>query len=365
MKILYVTTVASTMFFFPAHIKMLQDAGHTVEMAANLTSPLTPAVPDFNCKFHQIDFSRSPLSADNKRAYRQLKELLNNGHYDIVHTHTPNASAMVRFAAIKMRKKGMRVLYTAHGFHFYKGAPAKNWLLYYPMEWLCAHWTDTLITINKEDYVRAQRHMHAKKVEYVPGVGLNLSRFQNLQIDRAAIRKEVGIPDQAPLLLSVGELNLNKNHQIVIHALARMGRPDVHYMIAGEGDNKQALIDFAKQMGVEKQVHLMGYRTDIPELLHVADAYILPSIREGLNVSLMEAMASGLPCACSRIRGNVDLIDSKGGVLFNPQSVEGVKEAMQEILSCDFKAMGDYNARKVQNFSCEKVLDQLHRIYGI
>lgn len=265
-------------------------------------------------------------------------------------------------AANRARKKGTKVFYTAHGFHFYKGAPLKNWLLYYPVEKFCSRFTDVLITINREDYALAQRKMKAKRVEYVPGVGVDLHKFGTSTVDKAAKRAELGVPEDAFVLLSVGELNENKNHQIVIQAIAHM---DVHYLIAGEGGERARLQHLIEELGISDRVKLLGYRRDVNELCRAADVYVLPSLREGLNLSVMEAMASFLPVACSRIRGNTDLIDENGGALFAPDSVQECEEAIKRVLYGELNAAGMHNAKKAENFSIQIVCEKMRELYEI
>lgn len=366
MKILYVTTISLTInSFFKPHIEMLVREGNQVDIACNYKDlPLDGLYDELECVSHQIDFSRSPLSSDNIKAYGQLKKVIEEGNYDIVHCHTPNASVITRLVCRSFRKKtGLKVFYTAHGFHFYKGAPKLNWLVYYPIEKICSRFTDKLITINKEDYELAKRKFCAKEVYYVPGVGIDLSKFENIQVDRKAKRREIGVPEDAFLLLSVGELNENKNHQVIIKALAKLNNPDVHYAIAGVGDKKDYLLSLAKELGVSKQLHLLGYRDDIPELNCSADVFCFPSIREGLSVSLMEAMACRMPCVVSKIRGNVDLIDECGGEYFIPQNYAECYMALKEIINRDGSVIGAYNQQKIQNFSVINVLKNVRLIY--
>lgn len=361
------TTISLTMnSFFKPHIKMLVDEGHRVDIACNADGlPLDNLYSELNCRFYQVDFSRLPISPDNARAYRQLKKIIANENYDIVHCHTPNASVITRLVCRKFRKiNGIKVFYTAHGFHFYKGAPLKNWMLYYPIEKFCSRFTDKLITINQEDYVRAQKKFRAKEVCYVPGVGVDLSKFQNIQVDRDAKRTEIGVPKDAVLLLSVGELNVNKNHQIIIRALAQLGDVNIHYAIAGIGDQKEHLLQLAKDLGVSAQVHLLGYRTDVAQLYRVADVYALPSIREGLNMSIMEAMASGLPVICSCIRGNSDLVDENGGAFFDPYSVTECQGAIRTVVTADGSSMAESNRKKMEFFSSQNVLRETQKLYG-
>lgn len=366
MKILYVTTVSSTInAFFKHHIGMLINEGHNVDIACNANNwPIDDFYNELGCAFFQVDFSRSPLSKDNIKAYGQLKKIIYDGNYDIVHCHTPNASVITRLVCRKKRNKNeLKVFYTAHGFHFYKGSPAINWMLYYPVEKFCSRFTDKLITINTEDYSLAKKKFKAKEVCYVPGVGIDLSRFENVKVDRNAKRREIGVPEDAYLLFSVGELNENKNHQIVIKAVAKLNNPNIHYAIAGVGDKKEYLEDLANKLGISNQLHLLGYRKDVPELYTIADVFCFPSIREGLSVSLMEAMASGLPIICSSIRGNVDLLKNFQELLFDPFSLEQCEQAVHKISKFNISNIKQINAEHLLAFSKDNVINKMRDIY--
>lgn len=365
MKILYVTTIGGTMVFFKEFIKRLIAAGHTVDIATNETgSPVADCYREWGCRVFSISTSRSPLSMGNIKAVGQLKRLVMTEKYDLVHCHTPIAAFCTRLACRKARKKlGTKVFYTAHGFHFYKGAPKKNWLIFYTAEKLVARYTDVLITINHEDYALAQKKLRAKSVAYVPGVGIDLSVFGKAEVNVAEKRTSLGVPEGATLLLSVGELNENKNHSTVVRALKSM--ENVHYVIAGDGHLEQALVELATAEGVADRVRLLGYRTDVAELYVAADAFVFPSYREGLSVSLMEAMATGLPVMCSAIRGNVDLIDEQGGALFDPHSAEACREAIATVLAADRAALGAYNTEKIKAFSHDNVLAEMGKLYNI
>lgn len=333
MKILYVTTIGSTMGFFTHFIKDLCSEGHTVDIAANqVERPVPECYREWNCVIHPISCSRSPFSPGNITAVKQLRKLVAAGGYDIVHCHTPIAAACARLACIGARKRGTRVIYTAHGFHFYKGASRKNWLIFYPIEWLCSFMTDVLITINQEDYRRAQK-MGAKRVVYVPGVGIDVQKFADAEVDAAAKRREIGVPEEAFLLLSVGELNSNKNHETVIRALSQLKNDKIHYTIAGRGNREAYLQELAGSLGLEKQVHLLGYRTDVAQLYKTADVFVHPSFREGLPVAVMEALASGLPVIASRIRGNTDLItDGETGFLVKPTDIDAYMRSIRKMM---------------------------------
>ena len=307
----------------------------------------------------QISFSRSPFKVKRHFcSYKEVKQLIKQGQYSIVHTHTPIASAIVRYAARSMHTT---VIYTAHGFHFYSGAPLLNWIIFYPLEKWMSHYTDILITINKEDYAIACKKFKAKHNLYVPGVGVDVERFTYNKNAREKIRSELQLPDKQLMFLSVGELNENKNHETIIRALKG---EKIAYVIVGKGALKERLTSIAKDEGIN--LRLTGFRKDVADFYSAADVYVLPSLREGLNVSLMEAMASGLPVICGKIRGNVDLIDhEKGGRLFNPSSEQDAREQIALLLKKrdSFKNYGRYNQEKIQEFSTDKVDSLMENVY--
>ena len=368
MRILYVTTISLTMnSFFKPHIEMLVREGHHVDIACNANDlDLDPLYSELGCIFYQIDFSRSPLSKDNLKAYGQLKKTIENGGYDIVHCHTPNASVITRLVCRNFRKNGLRVFYTAHGFHFYKGAPKLNWMIFYPVEKICSRYTDKLITINREDYELAKNEFKAKEVHYVPGVGIDLSRFENVQVDRNAKRLEIGVPEDAFLLFSAGELNENKNHQVIIRALAKLNNPNVHYAIAGEGDKKDYLIALAGELGVADKVHLLGYRRDIPELNYIADVFCFPSLREGLGLAPIEALNSGLPVVAARNRGTCEfVVHGENGFLCEYDDVDAFASAIKSLIDSEKlrKRLSENAVSSVEKFNVENVVNFMKGIY--
>ena len=375
-KALVVTTVASTIDQFCMNdISILLD-NYDVQVAANFTTGNNTSkerVNEFkselikkNIVFNEVEFDRNPLSKSNLRAYKKLKNIIAQNRFDLIHCHTPIAAMFSRLAARGARKKGTQVIYTAHGFHFYKGAPILNWLVYYPIEKWLARYTDTLITINKEDYERAKSKFKAKRVEYIPGVGIDLEKFNTVEIDRALKRSQLGLPEDAFVVLSVGELNKNKNHEVVIRALGKIDNPCIHYLVCGQGNLEGYLRNLSKELDIENQVHLLGFRKDIPEICKIADLFAFPSYREGLSVALMEAMANGLPVMCSNIRGNSDLIESgKGGYLLEPSDVEGFAKYIKELIEDSrlTSELGGFNLEKIENYSIENVLCEMEEIY--
>ncbi|MCI6637698.1 MAG: glycosyltransferase, partial [Lachnospiraceae bacterium] len=300
---------------------------------------------------------RSPYNLKNVKAYRALNDFVKKNKFDIIFCHEPMGGVMGRLVG---HQNGCKVIYMAHGFHFHKGAPKKNWLIYYTAEKTLALKTDVIITINHEDYRLAKKNFKVKKVYYVPGVGIDLKKFGSHNVDKKAKRKEVGVPVGTTWLLTVGELIPRKNHRVLIDAIKDI--PGVFLTIVGDGELTEETQKYIDENQLGQKVKLLGYRTDIDELNEASDVFVFPSLQEGLPVALMEAMACGKPIACSNIRGNSDLINEKGGVLFDPHSVEDCKNAIEKVLCGDKESMGIHNAIAIKKYSLESVEPRLQQI---
>jgi len=348
-------------------VRLLQLMGFEVHYATNyqqedMFSGAIKIIQENGVILHQIDFVRSPYNIPaNIKAYRQLKNLMVKEKFSGVHCHTPMAGALARLAANATRTKP--VLYTAHGFHFYKGCPLKNKLIYQTAETFLARYTDAQITINREDFAAAQKFPLRGKAYYVPGIGVDVKKISSVQVDRAAKRKELGIPEDAFVFVSVGELNENKNHRTVIQAFAKTDMTNSYYLICGEGKLKQEHLKLAEELGVSDRVRFLGFRTDVSEILRACDCFVFPSFREGLSVSLMEAMAAGLPCIASRIRGNVDLLpDSR--YLFESSDEAALCQLMCDVV--DGVQVGQECARNkktLEQYDVRNVSEQMKKIY--
>ncbi|NDL68714.1 glycosyltransferase family 4 protein [Anaerotalea alkaliphila] len=368
-KVLFVATVVKLhiMVFHIPYLEWFKKNGYEVHVAArnDYENKEECNVP-FCDKLFDLPFERSPIKKNNFYVYKELKNIIDINEYEIIHCHTPMGGAIGRLAARSARKSGTKVIYTAHGFHFYKGAPLINWLIYYPVEKWLARYTDTLITINKEDYERAKSKFRAKRVLYIPGVGIDLEKFNTVELDRDLKRSELGLPKDALVVLSVGELNKNKNHEVIIRAIAKINNTNIHYIICGQGKLDEHLWNLSIELGLENQVHLLGFRKDIPEICMISELFAFPSYREGLSVALMEAMANGLPVVCSNIRGNSDLTESgKGGYLVEPDNVEGFAKHIKELIEDSRlrSELGRFNHKKIENYSIENVLKEMEKIY--
>lgn len=371
-KVLFVATVVKThmMQFHIPYLKMFKEMGWETAVASknDYEDPADCQIP-YCDTYYDIPFERMPWKVKNWKAYRMLKAIIDEGAYDIIHCHTPVGAMIARLAAMTARKRGTKVIYTAHGFHFFKGAPLVNWLLFYPVEWLLAPITDVLITINKEDHTRAQRLLHPKRLEYVPGVGIDTGKFRSLILDRQAKRQALGYDERDFLILTVAEMTPNKNHITILKALAllkdREEFGNIHYLICGRGEMWASLEQSAKELGITDHVDFLGYRSDAPELYRCSDLFAFVTFREGLSVALMEAMSSGMPIMCAKIRGNTDLIDDGVSGIFTENSPEAVAESILRLYrEPAFRAsLGVQASEKVKLFDSENVLNQVKEIY--
>lgn len=371
-KVLFVATVVKThiMEFHIPYLKMFKEMGWETAVAArnDYENPADCVIPYCDI-YYNIPFERNPLKPGNLKAYKELKHIIDEGEYDIIHCHTPVGAMLTRLAAKQARKQGTKVFYTAHGFHFYKGAPAINWILYYPVEKWLSRYTDVLITINKEDYERAKT-FKAGKVCYVPGVGIDLKKFNAGYVNKEQKRKEIGVSADDFALLSVDELIPRKNHEVVIRALSVLKQLDklnhIEYVICGRGAYETDLRKLAEGLDVADHVHFLGYRNDISEICNCADLFVFMSHQEGLPVALMEAMACGLPAVCSNIRGNTDLIeDGVTGLLAN-NTPEEVAQSISKMKSDTAlrNRMASAALQKIKQFDLSSVEDEMSKIYG-
>ena len=371
-----VTSVASMIkqFNIP-NIRLLQEQGYEVTVVTNFINPGTIPVEDSKKLVSQlksigvnpinVNIQRSPLDKKNIEAYQDIKKIISSGNFDLIHCQSPIGGALTRIAARKKRKKGVKVVYTAHGFHFFKNGPIKYWLTFYPIEKYLSNYTDILITINKEDYQIAKRKFGAQKVVYIPGVGVDTEKFKNVNVDKTEKRRELNIPKEAFLILSIGELSARKNHEVAIRAIATLNNPNIYYVICGQGELEHELKKLSIDLKISDKVQFLGYRNDIYEICKVSDLFIFPSTQEGLPVALMEAMASELPIVCSNIRGNNDLvIDGKGGFLVSQNNIKKYARSIEKIVDNE-STMGKYNGKVIKNYTKDVVTKEMQSIYSL
>ena len=369
-KVLIVTTVSGFVPQFEMNnVKILKEMRCEIHYAANFNNPVyttnNDRLNDTGILLHQVDFVRSPYSLQNILAYKQLLKLMRDNEFDLVHCHTPMGAVIARLAA--KNTNIMPVIYTAHGFHFYKGASFFNWLVFYPIEKCLAKYTDALITINQEDYKNAQKFKLRNKnnVFLVNGIGIH-TKVNKISSARKKIRDNFGVGDHDCLFISVGELSKRKNHQIIIKALANLGDNNIKYMICGDGATKNSLKHMISELRLDNQVILAGYQENIKNIMEAADVFVFPSKQEGLSVALMEAMAFGMPIICSDIRGNHDLIENEvNGLLVPMNDVTAYSRAIRKLV--DDKnlrsSLGRAAKEKVKEYDITVVDQQMRKIY--
>lgn len=363
-RILITSTDLMMIQFLLPHVRNLNEKGYTIELACSEVGDRLNEVRDkvgtYVKAIHKVRLRRNPLSITNFKGYGDMQHIMDNGHYDIIWTNEPVMGVVTRLCARKLRKQGTKVLYMAHGFHFFTGAPLLNWIIYYPIEKMMAHYADIIVTVNTEDYQRAQK-FNVNEVKYIHGIGINTERL-TLGTQRGNIRKELGLNDTDFIILSIGELNKNKNQKAIIKAVARLDDQQVHYILCGKGNQYSKLSKLAHSLGVENNIHFLGYRRDVVDICSQADVYVMPSFREGLPISSLEAMYCGLPLLTSNIRGLVDVNkDGINGYLVSPSDVEGFANKIR-YLKHNFQErakMGQINKKEVIPFTIERTKQEI------
>ena len=369
-NVLIVTTVSGFVPQFEMNnVKILQSMGYTVYYAANYTMPV---YTDNNSRLDgtgiirkQINFVRSPFSLKNIKAYSELKKLIEEEHFSVIHCHTPMGGVIGRL--VGRRESVLKIVYTAHGFHFYHGAPLVNWFFYYPVERMLAKFTDVLITINKEDYIMAKRFKlrNKGKVEYIQGIGINTCDIYKKNDTKESL---LHIKESQIVLTSVGELSKRKNHEVILKAIERVvkNNPNIVYVICGTGSLENRLRQLVSKLHISEHVIFMGYCENVQRVLNVTDCFVFPSLQEGLPVAVLEAMNARLPVICSDIRGNRDLIiDGKGGYLVQNQSVDMYVNRIEKLIQNRNlrDEFGRFNLERVKQFDTNIITKKMTEIY--
>ena len=363
-KVLFTATVDSHILqFHLPYLKLFKEKGYEVHVATNGDAE----IPYCDVK-HKVCFEKSPLKINNLRAIKQLKKIINEEKFDIIHCHTPMGSVVTRLAARSARKNGTRVIYTAHGFHFFKGAPAHYWMMFYPIEKYLSKFTDTLILINKEDYELAKRKFKkCKDIQYVPGVGIDEKKFdfEMSEDERTELRASLGLKKDDFVMIFPAELNKNKNQIMLINAMEELVKKheNIHLLLPGTDLYDGYYQTITKDKNLDKNVHFLGYRKDIPRLLKISDLAVSSSKREGLPVNILEAMCAGLPVVATDCRGQRDLIaDGENGYLIQQNDSRQFVECVEKIYDGS-KFIVEIDKQCVNKYLLNSVVDDLSRIY--
>lgn len=373
--LMYASVASMIDLFNMENIKILQSLGYHVDVACNFEEGSITSkerVEEFKrelgnagIKTFQIPIPRSIKKIEDIRRSYQLTKKLCKNNYDLVHCHSPIGSVICRAA---FKKNNVRMIYTAHGFHFYKGAPKKNWVLFYPVEKYFARFTDTLITINNEDYKLAKNNFaEAGEIILINGIGIDTDKYSKKNIERHELFPDNLIEKSDFLIISVGQLSVRKNHEEFIRAISKLKNPNIKYIIIGEGELRGYLEKLITDLKLEKQVFLLGYKGNVDEYLSISDLYAFPSLQEGLPASLMEAMSVGLPAIVSDIRGNRDLIiHDRGGCLFSLGNEDSLVNNLGKLINNrkQLKKFGKFNQNKITEFDTNQVNKQMLKIYS-
>ena len=362
-RFLMVTTIQNTVeaFLIP-HIKMLEKNGYEVWIATNIYKEIPEELK--KNKWVDISFSRNPFSKNSFKAIKEMRDLIRKNDFEIVHFHTPVAAFLGRYAAMKEKQKN--IIYTAHGFHFFKGAPLKNWLIYYPMEKLAINWTDKIITINEEDFQRAKKISRKNtKVYKVDGVGLDLENYRNG--DAKKIKDELDISKDEYVVSMIGELNKNKNQIQLLKAVSILKQKridNIRILLVGVGNQEDILKKEAKKNNLK--ISFLGFRKDVKDIIAASDIICSMSYREGLPRNIMEGMAQGKPFIVTDIRGNRDIIkDNQNGYIVPINDYQKTAEKIEELMvNIEKKSkIVENNLFDVNKFSIEKIIKNMEKIY--
>jgi len=344
--------------FLQTHIRRLEADGHSVECACSRTGTFFNELNKMGFVLHELPFTRTPFSLNNLIAYKKLSTLVKEKSYDAIFCHEPVGGAMGRLMTFSNK---LKVVYMAHGFHFFKRAPIINNIIFKPIEWLLSWRTDILITINEEDF-KASEKMHAKKNLLLNGIGVDTSKFR--KHPSSYLKEKFNLDENSMILLSVGELIKRKNHEIIIRTISHLRNIDIHYFIAGDGPLLESLKNITQSLKIEDKIHFLGYCRNVNELCNSCDVFILPSYQEGLSLALMEAMACGKTVIASKIRGNIDLIKD-GGYLVDVDSIEGYKESITQLYKNKKlqERMGIANITDIQKYDIKVIEQKISEIF--
>ncbi len=372
MKLLIVTTIPTTLDFFLPLTKHLRALGWRVDAMAKELST-SKEYPDFFDRVWDVELSRNPLEPQNLTvAPQQIREVLTQQNYDIVNVSTPVAAFVTRYALKDLKKQGkVKVIYTAQGFHFYKGGSLYKNAIFLGLEKIAGPWTDYLVVVNREDESAAKRYslISPERVRYIPGTGLNLDRFNPSAIPEADImrvRQELGLGPENPLFLSVAEFIPRKRPGDILKAFAQLNLPQVHLALAGDGIILEEMRELASELGIQKQVHFLGLRRDIPVLMRASVATLIASAQEGLPNCVMESLCMEIPVIGTEIRGTRDLLEGGNGLLVKLGDINGIASAMAWILDHPEEAqqMGKRGRENMVNYDLPHILKLYDALYA-
>jgi glycosyltransferase EpsD len=366
-RILYSATsdVHIKTFHIP-YIKWLQAQGYEVHLAVEKRGDVDLSFCD---EVFYVPFKRSPFDIENLKALRAVKSIIKSNGYALIHCHTPMASVITRLAAMGERKNGCKIIYTSHGFHFSSEAPAKNWLLYYPVEKLLAKVTDAIITINTEDYLIAKNKLKVKDVYQLNSIGVDTEKFSAIdQWSKTEIREKHGVNKDDFILFYAADFIPRKHHAFFIKCMKVLKKeiPGVKLYLAGTGLLFEKIKKEAYDEGVHEVVYFLGWRNDINELAAIADVGVSSSKLEGLGLGLAETMYCNVPIVASNTKGHRELIEhGKNGYIYEQNNVEAFCSFIVYLYqNKDVRhQMGKACKTKIKDFTIDKSLNKMKQVY--
>ena len=363
-KVLLLTTTDNMIWqFLIPHARFMQEHGATVECACAKTGFWFDELAKMGFVMHEIPFTRSPFSIKNLKGYKQLKKIVKENDINLIHCHQPVGGAMGRFAAKKFK---IPCIYTAHGFHFFKGAPLKNRIIFKTIEKYCSKFTTALVTMNNEDFENASK-MKAKKAYQINGIGLDLKKYKKTEdFDKVTFKEELGVQKDEFVIVTVAEFIKRKNYATMLETIKELGDKNIKFLICGRGQQEQEIKNIIERDNLQEKVTILGYRKDVDKILQISDCFFLPSFQEGLTLSIIEAMTFGLPVITSTARGNRDLItDGVNGFVADPRDYKTFANKISILMDDKNlqKEMSKANKKDCQNYDISIVIEQMKKVY--
>ncbi len=371
-KVLFVANIFGHFraFHLP-YIKWLSEQGYEVHCAAN---GVVGDIP-YCTKFYQIPIQRTIFKWKNVDAYSELKRIIESELYDLMHCHTAMGSIIARLSAIKFRKKnGLKVLYTAHEFHFYKNGSLLNWLIFYPIEVIMSFFTDAIITINAEDFNTLSSPAFRCKLKYrINSVGIDLKPFEEFYKEHGSnkinIRESLGYTQEQFILIYVGEHTQRKNHKFIIDAVPHLIEdiPDLKVIFTSRGVLWDANSNYIKQLQLEKYIDMVGFVNNLKEYMLIADVGISSSKGEGFGMNLLEEMFFKIPVVGSENKGhNEFIIHGETGFKFKQESRnEFVQYILDLYKNPDLRERIGINGREyIERFKIDNSVKAMAEIYS-
>lgn len=365
MKALFITNVIGfhKNFHIP-HSVHLSELNYEVHWAANINCHV-----DVPFILHNIPFGRSPFCVDNFKAYFQLLKLFDT-YYDIIYISTPIAGFLSRIALIG-RNQG-RIIYSAHGYSFYNGNNALKNFLFRTIEKSLSFFTDCIFTMNHEDFEATVKYnFHCKELYNVDGVGVDTKRFTRLaEEERRKLRNLYNYNEDDVLLIYPAELSVRKNQVLLFEIMEQLLKENhkIKLLLPGEGPMREQYNRIILSKSLEDNVFLLGYRSDVAQLLQISDLLIASSLNEGLPINIIEALASGVPVVATKARGHVDLIkEGFNGYIFDfsdlSKAIRNIKDLIE---NPNLYSKVSLNAIEfAQKFATEKVVIDFNKVWNL